>query len=81
MHLITLPSPSRWLKVATQQSSICHGSGALISAITSGVTWRPARSARRSSRIVASMYGHRSRLDDVAAADQTGDGRLFAASP
>ena len=35
----------------------------------------------RSSRMAASRYGHHSRLNDVAAADQTGDGRLFAASP
>ena len=30
---------------ATKQSSICHGSGARSSALVSGVTWRPSRSA------------------------------------
>ena len=33
VHSITLPTHSRWLKVATKQTSIWHGSGALISAI------------------------------------------------
>ena len=39
------------------------------------------RGRSSSSRTAANRYGQHSRLDDVTAADQTGDGRLFAATP
>ena len=55
--------------------------GALISAISSGVTWRPLEiRGSSSSRVAASRHGHHSRLGDVAAADKTGEGGLLAAS-
>ena len=42
---------------------------------------RDPRQQQQSHNLAASRCGHHSRLDDVAAADQTGDGSLLAAGP
>ena len=70
---------SRWLQVATKQSCMCHGSGARLSAFARGVIWRPSRSAAAAA-VAVWQAGMATTLDDVAAADQTGNGRLFAAN-
>ena len=81
-HMITPPTHSRWFKVATK--SELHLSW-WRSAVPRHRKWSHLDAleirGNSSSRTVARRYGHHGRLDDVAAADKTADGRLFAASP
>ena len=66
MHLIILPTHSRWLKVARNRVAFVKRS-----AVKRHRKWIHLEALEfrgsSSSRIVASMYGHFSRLDDVAA--------------
>ena len=72
---------ARWLKIATTKSRICHGSGARLSAIASGLTRKPSRSAAAAA-VAQQQAGMATTADlmTVAAAEQTRDGSL-AASP
>ena len=72
-------------RCARKQSCICHGSGASVSDVTSGISREPRCQARHcgsssnssSSRIV-SRLGHSSRLRSISAAVETGSYRCNA---
>ena len=63
VHLITLLRHSRWLKVATTQSCICHGCGARFSVIASEVTGRPSRSVAGAAAVAQQQTGVASTAD------------------